>query len=128
MKTIRRPFYPGYLFAKIDVPFRVPGSSHLGYVLDGSGQAATLTEDSILSLKTFEEEDHRATEYAARMPKHCYRAGDRVVIKSGPMATRKATVESLKGETGLQLLIKMGRNKVPLPIDAAQVSVVKYVA
>ena len=103
-----QPFFPGYLFAQVDleeIPIsefrRIPGS--IGLVCYG-GEPAPVGDALIREIqKQVEEITGSADSYVDR-----FRPGDLVVIKDGPFATYKAMFDCrLSGQDRVRVLLEL---------------------
>lgn len=116
-----RPYFPGYLFARVDLartdrPFlqRMPGA--VGLVMFG-GEPAEVSEHLVNALR-----DHvEAINAGGRENPQLFRQGDAVMIRNGPFSGYEAIFDAdLPGQRRAQVLLSFVQGysmKLELPVE-----------
>lgn len=101
------PLFPGYLFVKVDHPRHVPSQAMVGargFMRNGDMSYAVLSQRELDAVKLLERSLSAPEDFS---PRHPFKAGDTVKLENNILSVLKAVVSRLKGETELELEVKM---------------------
>jgi transcription antitermination factor NusG len=115
-KTVVRPLFPGYIFARLWPAGMVPACMTRGVVqiLPNSYNPVPVTAAEIDTVRRLQDSPLR--------PTPCdYVAGELVTIDSGPLAGVSGVIQKIKGAQRLVVRIELLRRAVSVEIDAETV-------
>ncbi len=114
-RTITRPLFPGYVFARTASPlavFAVLATRGVVQILPNSHKPAEITDQEIDTVR-------RACESGLTLVPCEFAAGDSVLIESGPLAGVSGVVVKTRGALNVVVGIEILRRAVNVTLDAA---------
>lgn len=115
VKTITRPLFPGYVFARTAEPlgiFAIIATRGVIQILPNSHKPAEITDEEIENVK-------RVCASGLTLVPCAFAAGDSVLIESGPLAGVSGVVMRTRGALNVIVGVEILRRAVNVTLDAA---------
>jgi transcription termination/antitermination protein NusG len=119
-RRIEHPYFPGYVFARFVFAERRPviRIAQVVDVLGFGGHALAIPDQEIDAVKAVLEAKVNA------VPADAYKLGDRVAVRSGPLAGLEGFVVHLKNATRLVVTVGMLNRAISAEVDADSLEVI----